>query len=578
MLATTAFAQSREVVKPKVEAKAQAFALGEVQLLDSPFKNAQARNAAYLLALEPDRLLHRFREYAGLPPKGELYGGWEAQGVSGHILGHYLTACALQYAATGDEKFKQRVDYIVDELALCQAQYTDGVLKNYVGGLPDAKRIFSEVSGGDIRSAGFDLNGGWVPWYTLHKLFAGLLDAYNLTGNDKAKTVVAKLGDWATDVTKNLNDDQWQRMLACEHGGMNESLAELYAITGETKYLDLSRKFYHKAILDLLAAQRDELAGKHSNTQIPKVIGTARLYELSGDEKFGTISTFFWQEIVNHHSYAMGGNSIGEHLGQPDHLNNRLGPSTAETCNTYNMLKLTRHLFEWKPEARLADFYERALYNHILASQDPKTGMMCYYVSLLPGHFKTYSNQFDSFWCCVGSGIENHTKYNDSIYFHDNNNLWINLFIPSQLDWKDKGVTLRQETAYPQNGKVNFTFGGQPQNLTLRLRIPAWLSHTPTIEVNGKKQPFQTENGYALITRRWKANDKVTYWLPLELRQETMPDNPKRVALFYGPVTLAGELGTQGLNDKRIYGSSVGEIGGDLPKVPVLITDGKPAG
>ncbi len=575
MLSSTAFAQSRDVVAPKVAPQAQDFALSAVQLLDSPFKDAQTRNAKYLLDLEPDRLLSRFREYAGLPPKGAIYGGWENRGISGHTLGHYLSACALQYAATGDEKFLQRVDYIVDELALCQAKY-DGVLKNYVGGFPDAQKLWTEVSGGNIRSAGFDLNGAWVPWYTQHKLFAGLLDAHNLAGNQKAKDVVAKLGDWAVEVTKNLNDDQWQRMLACEHGGMNESLAQLYAITGETKYLDLSKKFYHRAILDPLAAQRDELAGKHSNTQIPKIIGAARLYELTGDDKYGTISKYFWQEITGHHSYAMGGNSIGEHLGAPDHLNDRLGPATAETCNTYNMLKLTRHLFEWQPQGHYADYYERALYNHILASQDPKTGMVTYFVSLLPGHFQSYSEPFDSFWCCVGSGIENHTKYSDSIYFHDEHNLWVNLFIPSQLNWKDKGLTLKQETKYPQDGAVHFTFGGQPQNLTFRLRIPAWLSHSPTLKINGKKQAFQTENGYALVTRSWKAGDKVTYALPLELRQEAMPDNPRRIALFYGPTVLAGELGTQGITDKRTYGPQAADVGGDLPQVPVLITESKP--
>lgn len=567
-------ANERVAMPSKIAPKARPFALRDVTLLDSPFKAAQERNAKYLLALEPDRLLHRFRLYAGLPPKGALYGGWEAQGVSGHILGHYLTACALQYAATGDERFRERVNYMVDELALCQSKRTDG----YVGGIPEADRIFKQVSEGDIRSAGFDLNGGWVPWYTLHKLFAGLIDAYELTGNDEAKTVTAKLGDWAIGITQNLTDEQWQKMLACEHGGMNESLAQLAAITGEAKYLDLSRKFYHRAILEPLAAQRDDLAGKHANTQVPKVIGSARIYELTGDEKFGTISRFFWDRIVNHHSYAMGGNSIAEHLGQPDRLNDRLGPSTAETCNTYNMLKLTRHLFEWQPQGSYGDFYERALYNHILASQDPKTGMMCYYVSLLPGHFKTYSNEFDSFWCCVGSGIENHTKYNDSIYFHDDNNLWVNLFIPSQLNWKAKGLTLRQETKYPQDGAVNFTvgsLGAAPQNLAICLRVPSWLKQTPQISVNGKWQKLEMQNGYAVLSRPWKNGDKISCVMPLGLRQEAMPDNPRRIALFYGPLTLSGELGAQGLNDKRIYGHSVGEVGGDLPKVPVLVTTGQ---
>jgi uncharacterized protein len=555
-------AQSRKAPEP-VQPKARAFELTQVRLLDSPFKRAMQLDANYLLRLEPDRLLSWFRKEAGLTPKGEVYGGWEAQGIAGHSLGHYLSACAMMFAATGDVRFRERVEYIVNELATCQDVNGDG----YVAAIPNGKKIFQEVAAGDIRSKGFDLNGGWVPWYTLHKLFAGLLDANHYCKNDRALAVAIKLADWANATTANLTDEQFQRMLACEHGGMNEALAELYARTGNEKYLKLSRRFHHKAVLDPLSRQEDRLAGLHANTQIPKLIGLARRYEITGDVSDKTAPEFFWDRVVHHHSYVIGGNSLNEGFGPPDKLDQRLGTNTCETCNTYNMLKLTEHLFTWNPKAEYADYYERALYNHILASQNPDDGMVCYFMPLKSGARKAYSTPHDSFWCCVGTGMENHAKYGEGIYFHSDDALWINLFIPSELRWQEKGLTLTQQTTYPQGNDVKLSLKtAKPTKFSLRLRYPAWATSGFEIRVNGSKQNIQaTPGSYVEVNRTWRTGDRVELTLPFSLRLEPMPDNPNRVAVMYGPLVLAGELGPD--DDPAAKWSSYS---------PVLLTNNKP--
>jgi DUF1680 family protein len=542
LLPTLAWGQSEYTarVANKIQLKARPFKLTEVRLLDGPFKKAMESDGAYLLRLDPDRLLSWFRKEAGLKPKGEVYGGWEAMGIAGHSLGHYLSACSMMFAATGDVRFRKRVHYIVAELELCQKTIGNG----YVAAIPNGKKIFQEVAAGDIRSKGFDLNGGWVPWYTLHKLFAGLLDAEMYTASRAALVVAIKLADWAYDTTANLTEEQFQRMLACEHGGMNESLAELYARTGNNKYLSLSRRFHHKAVLEPLARKEDRLQGLHANTQIPKLIGLARRYELTAEAADRTAAEFFWDRVVRHHSYVIGGNSEGEHFGPPDKLNHRVGGNTCETCNTYNMLKLTRHLFSWSASADYADYYERALYNHILASQNPADGMVCYYVPLRPGAEKTYSKPFDSFWCCVGTGMENHTKYGDSIYFHDDDTLWVNLFVASELTWRRKGLILRQETLYPESDTVSFRFSGRrPISLSLRLRYPAWATNGLRVSINGQPQRVSAGPGSFLELRRtWSNGDKVDLSIPMSLRLEAVPDNPQRVAVLFGPIVLAGEL------------------------------------
>jgi DUF1680 family protein len=535
--------QAGDKVPPKIALQALPFDPCDVRLLEGPFQHAMELDAKYLLSLEPDRLLSWYRKEAGLTPKAEVYGGWESQGIAGHSLGHYLSACARMYQDTGDVKFRERVDMIVNELAECQKANGNG----YVGALPNGKRIFAEVARGDIRSAGFDLNGGWVPWYNLHKLFAGLIDAYRYAGSARALEVVSKMGDWVGETTKGLTDAQWQKMLACEHGGMNEAMADLYALTGEARYLDLARRFYHQAILDPLAAGRDELEGKHANTQIPKIIGAERLYELTGEEKFAKIADAFWDTVTRNHSYVTGGNSLGEHFGAPGKLNDRLAPNTTETCNTYNMLKLTRALFEREPRAAYADYYERAVWNHILASQNPEDGMVCYFVSLEPAGHKVFLGEHD-FTCCNGSGMENHTRYGENIYFHNDSALWVNLFIASELNWTAKGLKVRQETRFPQADTTRLTFTAQkPVQVAVNIRHPFWATAGFTVKLNGAKVDVPgTPQSYATIDRTWKSGDVLDVEMPMPLRMEAMPDNAQRVAFFSGPILLAGDLGALG--------------------------------
>jgi len=546
-------------VAPQVSVEAYPFDLRDVRLLDGPFKEAMEADARYLLQVEPDRLLSDFRVHSGLEAKGKKYGGWESSGLAGHTLGHYLSACAMEYASTGDVRYLQRVNYIVDELQVCQTARKTG----YVGAIPREDSLWVEVSAGKIRSRGFDLNGGWSPWYTVHKVMAGLLDAYLYCDNAKALQVERGMADWTGSIVGHLSDSLDQRMLACEYGGMNEVLVNTYAITGDKKYLDLSYKFHDKRILDSLSMGLDDLPGKHSNTQIPKVIGCARRYELTGDEKDKTIAEFFWRTVVNDHSYATGGNSNYEYLGAARKLNDYLTDNTTETCNTYNMLKLTRHLFAMHPSAGLMDYYEKALYNHILASQNHEDGMMCYFVPLRMGTKKEYSDQFHTFTCCVGSGMENHVKYGESIYFRGKDGgLYVNLFIPSRLSWKEKGVTIEQRTQLPEGDSVLLTVGAaKPVAFVLRIREPFWAGRV-WMTVNGKQvKAVKGEDGYMAIKRVWSNKDKVVIHLPESFHTESMPDNADRVALFYGPVLLAG-----------LFGNSEPD---PLKGVPVLVTSEK---
>jgi DUF1680 family protein len=537
------------MVQDKAICTLKSFPLQDVKLLQGPFETARELNAKYLLTLSADRLLHNFHLNAGLPTKGSIYGGWENRGVAGHMLGHVLSALAMEYEATGDKRFKERIDYLVSELARCQ----DATGTGYVAGIPDGNRVWDEIKKGDVRASGFDLNGGWVPWYTLHKLFAGLRDAYEMGGNTQAKTVLVKLSDWAIDVTSDLDETKWQQMLQCEHGGMNEVLADVYALTGEAKYLELAKKFDHKFVLDPLRAGEDKLAGLHGNTQIPKVIGLARLYELSGQQDDRKAAEFFWDRIVKTRTFAIGGNSEHEHLSGPNEISNHLGTTSAESCNTYNMLKLTRHLYSWTGDAGYFDFYERALYNHILASQDPEQGMFTYFVSLKPGSFKTFSSPDDSFWCCVGSGVENHTKYNEAIYAHDESSLYVNLFIPSQVNWREKGLAVRQETRFPAGGTTDLqVVSDRPVKATIKVRVPQWSAAT-VFKINGKVQKVAAApKSYASFAREWKRGDVLEVAFEMKVRAEPAPDDASKVALLYGPIVLAAQLGKEGLPNQRV--------------------------
>ncbi|HSZ34587.1 MAG TPA: glycoside hydrolase family 127 protein, partial [Puia sp.] len=491
-------------VQPVIPIKAYAFNLSDVRLGgNGPFKNAMDRDAAYMLRLDPKRLLHRFYKNASLPTKGDVYGGWESEGLSGHTLGHYLSACSMMYASTGDARFKANVDFIVGELGICQ----DARKTGYVGAIPDEDSIFGRLKRGEIKSGGFDMNGGWSPWYTVHKLMAGLVDAYLYCDNQQALGIVTKMADWTALTIQNLSPEQLQKMLTCEYGGMNDVLANIYGITGNKKYLKLSYKFYDDFVMKPLSEKIDPMPGKHSNTNVPKAIGSARQYELTANKGDQTIASFFWDIMVHDHTYVIGGNSNYEYCGEPDKLNDALSDNTCETCCTYNMLKLTRHLFSWEPDSKLADYYERALYNHILASQNPTDGMMCYFVPLRMGTKKEFSDEFNTFTCCVGSGMENHSKYTENIYYQGSDgSLYVNLFIGSRLNWKRKGITLSQTTSFPESDKTLIVIQTKtPKIFALRVRHPWWAGKELIVTVNRKKVKAKQEStGYLTVNRDWK--------------------------------------------------------------------------
>ena len=536
------------------------FRLTDVKLLDGPFLHATELDAKLLLTYDPDRLLSRFYSEAGLKPKAEQYMGWENETIAGHSLGHYLSACSMMYQTTGNSRFLERVNYIVGELKLIQDANGNG----YLGAFPKGKKILeNEVAKGDIRSQGFDLNGIWAPFYTEHKMMAGLRDAYRLCQNKTALEVEKRFADWLDGIVSPLNDEQVQKMLRCEHGGISETLADLYADTKDEKYLRISKIFYQKAILDSLKEEKDILPGKHCNTNIPKLIGLSRIYELTGDTSDRKAAEFFWKTVVNHHSYVTGGNGNEEYFGPEDKLRNRLGEGTTETCNVYNMLKLSEHLFEWEASARVADFYERALFNHILSSQNPVTGNVTYNLSLDMGGFKDFQDPF-SFTCCVGSGMENHSKYGKNIFYHNDNELFIFQFIASQLTWKEKGIILTQKTSFPEEQGSGYEFKCEkPVKLTLQIRYPSWAMKGIEIKVNGNLKKVTTQPGsFVPIEKTWETGDRVEVNIPFTLRLESMPDDSNRVAVMYGPLVLAGDLGpvTDSLSKDAMY-------------VPVMMTD-----
>lgn len=535
----------KQRVKPDsievVDFKVLPFEIEDVKLLDGPFKRATELNIKTLLNYEPDRFLAKFRSEAGLKPKAESYHGWEDNTIAGHSLGHYLTAIVQMYQTTGDKEFLKRVNYIVDELYDCQKADGDG----YLGAFPNGKKILEDqVAKGDIRSQGFNLNGIWVPFYTEHKVMDGLFHAYKYCGNKKALEINVRFADWLETVVKNLNDSQIQDMLNCEHGGINEALAELYACTGNQKYLKLSEVFYHKAILDPLSHGVDVLSGKHANTQIPKLIGLARIYELTGNQADRKAAEFFWDRVVNHHSYVTGGNANHEYFGAADSLNDQLSDETTESCNVYNMLKLSEHLFEWDASPKVADYYERALFNHILSSQNPNDGRVIYNLSLDMGGAKVYQDP-QWFTCCVGTGMESHSKYSKNIFYHNNGELYVSQFIASELDWKEKGIKVRQITQYPdEQGTTLEIESANPFKLALKIRYPEWAQKGIQILVNGNPVKVNAMPGsFVEVGQNWKNGDKIEVKFPFTLRLESMPDNQNRIAIFNGPVVLAGILG-----------------------------------
>ncbi|MCY2996075.1 MAG: glycoside hydrolase family 127 protein [Planctomycetota bacterium] len=510
--------------------QAEPFRLQDVRLLPGPFQRAMELDRQYLRSLDGDRLLHSFRLATGLPSQAQPYGGWMApqHNSRGEFVGLFLSACAEIYASTGDERVKQQADRVVAGFAECQERLGNGFLHTH----PD------NFTGRCQAPLPF--------WYQVHKLLAGLMDMYVLGDNSQALEIATRLADWACRGAERFNDEQFQQMLNVEHGGINEALANLYALTGQRRYLQLALRFNHQAVLGPASRCEDRLTGLHANTQIPKFLGAARQYELTGEEGLRTASTFFWDTVVRERSYVIGGHSLGEFFTPKEKLSQALGWNTCETCNTYNMLKLTRHLFCWEPRAEYADYYERALYNQILASQHPTTGMLSYFLPLgFDGRCrKEYCTPEDSFWCCTGTGIESHAKYGESIYFRQaETGLYVNLFIASELQWQARGLTLRQETEFPDEGRTRLVFTcAQPLELRLHIRHPAWAGSGFEIRVNDVRQAEDSRPGsYAVVSRTWHSGDTVVVSLPLALRTEGFRDNPRRVAILHGPLVLCAE-------------------------------------
>jgi len=564
--------------------------LSSVRLLGGPLKRAQDLDAEYLLKLEPDRMLAYYRERAGFKPKSKPYGGWDGGGrnLTGHIAGHYLSAVSLMWAVTSDERFKERADYIVKEFKEVQDKHGDGYLVALEGG----RECFNAVARGDIRSGGFDLNGLWAPWYVLHKTYAGLRDAYRYTGNRTALEIEIKFAEWAEGILSNLTEAQIQRMLNTEFGGMNEVLADLYVDTGDKRWLDLSYRFEHRSFIKPLKRHQDILSGKHGNTQVPKLIGSADRFAYAGEPGDIIAATFFWDRVVQHHSFATGGHGKDEYFGNPDMLSDRVDGRTAETCNVYNMLKLTRRLFSIRPDAHYADFHERALFNHILASIDPEDGRTCYMVPVGRAVQREYQQMFRSFTCCVGTGMESHALHGDGIYYESDGKLWVNLYAPSIAEWAAAGVTIQMDTDFPEGELATLKLTLQsPKEFTLALRRPYWVDEGFNVKVNGKavsedviaplrdvpesgrqvpNRLLQRPGSYVELKRTWKNGDTVSLTLHKTLRLEPLPDNPRRVAIMWGPLVLAGDLGPE---ERRGHGRSDRF---EQPRVPVFVAAERP--
>ncbi|WP_426325133.1 beta-L-arabinofuranosidase domain-containing protein [Pedobacter sp. R-06] len=541
------------------QASLQPFSLKDVRLLDGSFKQAQETDKKYMLSLDPDRLLVPYQREAGLKPKAASYGNWENTGLDGHIGGHYLSALALMYASTGDAKVKDRMEYMIAELDKCQVKNGDG----YLAGIPGGKEIWKEIKAGNIKSSSFSLNGKWVPLYNIHKIYAGLYDAYAVAGNEKAKQMLIKLTDWCVDLVSNLSDQQVQELLKSEHGGLNETFAHVYAITGNQKYLQLAKRFSDRSILNPLLKNTDALNGLHANTQIPKVIGFEQIALLDKDPSWANVAAFFWKTVVEHRTVAIGGNSVREHFHPANNFSSmtesREGP---ETCNSYNMLKLTKQLFLAKPSNTYLDYYERTLYNHILSSQRPGGGFV-YFTPMRPGHYRTYSSPQEGFWCCVGSGLENHGKYGELIYVHRGNDVYVNLFIPSALNWKEKGIQLTQQTLFPDAENTTLKLQlKKKQRFALHFRRPSWVEPGKmTVLVNGKKVAVKSNaNGYTSIDRVWATGDVVNISLPMHTTTEFMPDGSDWVAFLRGPVVLAAAMDTLNQPNLLADGSRMGHI------------------
>src|SRR6266496_3455046 len=529
----SALKDGRMVSRDKVSWKVRPFPMKQVRLGDGPCKLAMEGDRRYLTSLPTDRLLHTFRINAGIPSSAQALGGWEAPDceLRGHYTGgHYLSAVALMYASTGDEDLKKNGDVVVAELAKCQRDLNNG---GYLSAFPID--FFDRLRNRDKV---------WAPFYTVHKIMAGMLDMYVHTGNEQALDVAEQMAAWTGSYTGSLSYEHMQRVFGTEYGGMGESLANLYAITGKEHYLAIAQRFDKKQFFDPLAVHRDELKGLHVNTHIPQVIAAARLYELTGDVRYRDIAEYFWDEVVSERSYCTGGTSNHESWNtDPGKLAAELSTNTTEDCCAYNMMKLTRHLFGWSPDARLMDYYERLVFNHRLGTINPEDGTMMYYLPLASGYWKTFGKPYDSLWCCTGTGVEEYAKLSDTIYFHDNDSLYVNLYIDSSLEWPESMYRFTQETRFPeQPGTTLIVESKAPVEFGMNLRVPYW-AQGGSIKVNGAQlQAFSSPSSYLSLHRVWKSGDKIELSLPMALHIDSMPDDGHTQAVMYGPLVLAGRF------------------------------------
>ncbi len=555
------FGETITFVRKEVPAKISTFSMNQVRLLPSIYKDSQEADLAYLKRLSAERLLHNFRVNAGLPSSAEPLGGWEKPDgeLRGHFVGHYLSACALMYSSTGDPEIKAKADAMVAELAKCQAKLGDGYLSAFPTEFFDRLRARQKV---------------WAPYYTLHKIMAGMYDMHEHCGNQQALEVLKGMAKWTDNWTAPIPEAHMQDILNTEYGGMNEVLYNLAAATENDHYAEVGDRFTKKIFFNPLALRRDELRGLHVNTHIPQVIGAARRYEISGDERFHDVADFFWWEVTSARAYVTGGTSNAEHwLVEPRHLAAELKKSsdTAECCCAYNMLKLTRHLYQWTGDPRYFDYYERTLLNHRIAAIDRENGATQYYLSLTPGAWKTFSSEDASFWCCTGTGVEEFSKLNNSIYFHDGDGLYVNLFVPSELDWKEKNLRVRQETRFPESSSTELIMDtSAPIRLPVHIRIPYWIGADASVKINGQMiEATPSPGSYFVITRTWHNGDRIEVSLPMYLRVEAMPDNATLQAFLYGPLVLAGKLGEKDLSSETV----VGYEGPSLKEHPIPVPE-----
>ncbi len=553
------------------------FPLRDVKLLASPFKKAQDLNLQVLLKYDVDRMLAPYRKEAGLAPKAKTYPNWD--GLDGHIAGHYLTAMALYYASTGNAECKKRMEYMLSELKTCQEANAKNNPEwgiDYVGGFPNSTKLWTALKKGDLSI----YNGAWAPFYNLHKMYAGLRDAYVYCGYESAKVMFLKFCDWGISISSGLSNEQIDVMLNMEHGGMNEMFADAYQMTGDQKYLTAAKRYSHKMLLDPMSQGVDNLDNKHANTQIPKVVGFERIAELSKDQKYAKAGSFFWETVTTNRSLALGGNSRREHFpnaeSTTDYVNDVDGP---ETCNSNNMLKLTEDLFRVHPEAKYADYYEKTIYNHILSSQHPEHGGYVYFTSARPRHYRIYSAPNEAMWCCVGTGMENHGKYNQFIYTHSKDSLFLNLFIASELNWKEKKIKFKQETTLPYEEQTKFTVTEGSAKFKLMVRYPSWVSEGALqITVNGKNVAYSAHpSSFVGIDRTWKKGDVVVIKLPMHNTIEYLPNVSQYIAFMHGPILLGAKTGTEDLrgliaNDSR-FGQYPGGKKLPIDKAPILVED-----